>query len=50
MIVALGFVVTGCGGESPKPAPAPEATKPADPHAGHDHSGENAGADKEASK
>jgi|GEM_PF-3113934 len=26
MIVALGFVATGCGGGAPAPAPAPEAT------------------------
>ena len=45
MIVALGFVTTGCGGDKPDtPAPAPAATDtpPADAqnhddHEGHDH-------------
>jgi len=28
MIVALGFVATGCGGGAPAPASAPAATNP----------------------
>ena len=36
MIIALGFVTTGCGGSSPAPAPAPPVNA-GDGHAGHDH-------------
>jgi len=40
MIIALGFVATGCGsGKAPAPTPAPPA---ADSHEGHDHGAEAA--------